>query len=181
MPAITAEDTRAALHAVGTPNAKAVANNAELTGLLVDILNGTLAAAEGKLGAALGAADKYGSLADFTGKQLNNSTVRAVGASSQILTQTLGLLKLGSNASPGMVLATVGAMFTKKMALAFGLVDNNRQAQLLGATADFASAALTVGIAAAGLSTPVGWVLMVGAVAQLGATTYKGYAAINER
>ncbi|RVU43780.1 hypothetical protein [Rubrivivax rivuli] len=173
-------DTRAALDSVGTPAAKAVSQDAELTGLLTDILNGTLAASEGKLGAALGFADKYAALADFAGKSRQNQTVRAFATSSQILTQTLGLLKLGSNASPGMVLATVGAMFTKKVALAFGLVENDKQAKLVAATADFASAALTVGVAAAGLSNPVGWVLMAGALAQLGATTFKGYAAYTE-
>lgn len=178
--AVTADETRAALNSVGTPAAREVSQNAELTGLLTDILNGTLAASEGKLGAALGFADKYAAVAEFAGKSVDNQTVRAFAVSSQMLTQTLGLLKLGSSASPGMVVATVGAMFTKKVALAFGLVENDKQAKLLAATADFASAGLTVGIAAAGLATPVGWVLMVGALAQLGASTYKGYAAYTE-
>lgn len=172
-------DTRAALDSVGTPAAKAVSQNAELTGLLTDILNGTLAASEGKLAAALGFADKYAAVADFAGKSAQNPTVRAVAASSQILTQTLGLLKLGSGATPGVVVATVGAMFTKKVALAFGLVENDKQAKIVAAMADFAAALLTAGVTYT-LTSPLVPVLMVGALAQVVSTAYKGYAACKE-
>ncbi|MBK6740563.1 MAG: hypothetical protein IPG64_23390 [Haliea sp.] len=142
MSQINACNVREACRALGTESGREVADNAELTALLVSILNSSLQASQGKLDAVLGFVDKHAAVAGYAGKSVGNDTVRVSSASAQILTQSLILIKLGSNASPGMVVATLGAMFTKKMALAFGLVDNNQQAKLLEVTSDMVSSTL---------------------------------------
>jgi hypothetical protein len=176
---ITTEQARRALQAQGGENAKAVAADAELLGKLVDMLNGTLAAGEGRLAGVLGYIDKNAALCDVVVRGKDAKTVKAASASVQILTQTLALLKLGSQASPAMVTATVGAMFSKKVALAFGLAENDKQAKLVSVVADMAAGVTTAGIAFATAATPFGWVLFVGALASAGLSTYNASLEIS--
>lgn len=93
-------------------------------------------------------------------------------AAVQLSSQTLTLLKLGANATPGQVLATVGATFTKKVALAMGLAENDKQAKLIAAFSDCASSVLSAGLAVSAATTPVGWVLVGAALVQLGASAH---------
>ena len=131
--------------------------------------------------------DKHATIAGFAGKQGDIKGLMIAGSAIQISTQTLALLKLGANATPGAVIAALGAMFTKKASLAFGLAENNKQAKLLEVTTDCASSLFTLGGAiaigvttgAAGIAfslTPVGWVLLGAALAQAGASAYQAYA-----
>ena len=181
MESIDTKTARQALLSVDTEKTREIAQNADLLAMFVGVMNGSLAALEGNVSAALGFVDKTATVADVAGKVANNQTVRVSAASTQLITQTLSLLKLSSTASPGAVVATVGAIFTKKVALAFGLAEDNKQAKLIGATADILSSVLTVGLAAAELSTPVGWVLLIGAAAQLGVSSYQGYIAVQSQ
>ncbi len=178
---VTTEHLRGALQAQGGPNAQAVLADAQLMGKLVDMLNGTLAAGDGRLAGVLGYIDKNAALCDVVVRGKDAKTLRAASTSVQILTQTLGLLKLGANASPAMVTATVGAMFTKKVALAFGLAENDKQAKLIAAIADMAAGVTTAGIAVATASTPFGWVLVVGALASAALSTYQAGAEVRSR
>jgi hypothetical protein len=183
MTPITEAHASVALRKVNSPATQTIEQNADLLALFVTILNASLSALEGQplLGLTLGTADKFSAIGDFMGKSANNREVRAAAVSTQLLIQTLGLLKLATNLSTGRVVVTVGAMFTKKVALAFGLVEDSKQAKLIAAGADIVSSILTVGVGAVELSNPVGWVLLVGAVAQFGVSAYNGYAAVQEK
>jgi hypothetical protein len=175
---IDARQAKEALGTLGSDNASAkeVMNNAELLNLFVGIVNGSLAALDGKTSAVLGIVDKHASLAGFVGNAHQLKGLSAGSNAVQILTQTLALLKLGSSASPGMVVATVGAMFTKKAALAFGMVEDDKRAKIIAVATDCVSSFLSVGIAAAMATNPVGWVLLAAAAAQAGASAYQAYA-----
>ena len=177
-----------ALQLDGSESAKEIDNNADLLSLFVGIVNSSLAAFEGNAAAALGQVDKYAGIAGYVGKEQGNSNVMATSTAVQISTQTLSLLKLGANATPGAIVAAVSAMFTKKVALAFSLVENDKQAKLISVAADCASSTISLGgalatgisVSAAGVGfalTPVGWVLLGAALAQAGASAYQAYAS----
>lgn len=150
---VSASDCLEALKVADTKATRDIMNNTDPMARFVGVINGTLAALEGGSSAALGLADKWATIADAGGKMAKNNTCHAAASSAQILTQTLTLVKLGSNASPGMVVATVGAMFTKKVGLMFGLVDDNKQAAIVSATADVTASLLVVGTSIAALRT----------------------------
>jgi hypothetical protein len=172
-------DVRKALEKPNTDACRAVLNNADLFALFVGVVNGSLAALEGAPSAALGFADKWATVADASGKMTNNKTLRAAAGGTQILTQSLSLMKLGANATPGAVMATVGAMFTKKVALAFGLAEDDKRAKIIAAVADVTSSVLAVGaIGLATTATP--GILIVAAYAQLGVSGYQAYTAMVE-
>lgn len=186
---ISESDAKKALQVLGPTNkhAKEIEKNADLLNLFVGIVNASLAAMDGKtageksLSATLGFIDKHASIAGFTGKQNDIKTLILAGNAIQISTQTLSLLKLGANASPGAVIATLGAMFTKKVSLALGLVENNKQAKMMEVTADCAASLFSLGgMIVAGVSGPVGWVLLGAALAQTGASAYQAYAATQQ-
>jgi hypothetical protein len=186
---ISESDAKKALQVLGptNKNAKEIEKNADLLNLFVGIVNASLAAMDGKtasekgLSATLGLIDKHASIAGFTGKQNDIKALILAGNAIQISTQTLSLLKLGANASPGAVVATLGAMFTKKVSLALGLVENNKQAKMMEVTADCAASLFSLGgMIVAGVSGPVGWVLLGAALAQTGASAYQAYAAAQQ-
>ncbi|WP_028310730.1 hypothetical protein [Derxia gummosa] len=169
-PLINESSVREAYRQVGTEKALAVARDSDLIALSVSILNAGLAGMEGKLAGALGSVD---GVTDAGGKLAGNQGVKTAAASAQIINQTLALLKLANNTSPGVLVGTVGAMFTKKVSLAMGLADDNKQAQLIGAWSDLLSSLLTAGVTAATITTPVGVVLMAGALLQVGVSIYQ--------
>jgi len=184
---IDEQAARKALQFVGTEEAKEIERNADLLNLFVGIVNSSLAALEGNTSAAIGQIDKYAGLAGYVGKEKANQSIMATSAAIQISTQTLSLLKLGANATPGAVVTALGAMFTKKVALAFGLAEDNKQVKLVSVAADCASSAISLGgaiatgvtVGATGVSiafTPIGWVLLGAALAQAGASAYQFYA-----
>lgn len=182
MTIISEQQCRQALAAVDSPATRDVMNNADLMAMFVGITNGTLAAIEGGPSAALGIADKWATITDAAGKAASNSTVTTTAASAQLITQTLSLIKLGNAASPGMVVATVGAMFTKKVALLFGMAPQDKSTKLVAAIADLTSSVLIVGTSAAAVSasaTAIPVILLVGAVAQLGASGYQAYTNLS--
>ena len=141
----TPEVLKQTLRTVDTDATRQVEQNADLLNLFASILNGSLAALDGKtpseikISAILGGIDKNASLAGFVGKVENSKNFMVGSAAVQLSSQTLTLLKLGANATPGQVLATVGAVFTKKVALAMGLAENDKQAKLIAAFSDCAS------------------------------------------
>jgi len=196
---VNASDVKQAIYLVNSNSkqAKAVEQNADMLNLMVGVINASLAAVEGKGAAALGLIDKHAVVAGFVGKQENMKNLSLASTTVQISTQTLALLKLGSNASPAVLVTTLGAMFTKKVSLAFGLAENDKQAKLLEVSTDCASSLFSLGgaiaamvttgagtagaagVAAAGVTltlTPVGLVLLGAALAQVGASAYQAYA-----
>jgi hypothetical protein len=180
---ISPQQCRDALRQCETPATKVVVDNSDLLAMFTGIVNGTLAALEGNSSAALGLVDKWATVTDVAGKSSGITGLRLASSSVQLVTQTLSLVKLGSAASPGRVVATVGAVFTKKVALMFGMAADEKQAKLVAAAADLVSSTLVVGIgvaevsAAAAGATTVPWILLVGAIAQLGASAYSSYTA----
>lgn len=203
MQQVNASDVKQAMHLMkpNSEQARAVEQSADLVNLLVGVINASLAAVEGKGAAALGIVDKHAVVAGFVGKQENAKNLVLASTTVQISTQTLALLKLGSNASPAVLVTTLGAMFTKKVSLAFGLVENDKQAKLLEVSTDCASSVFSLGgaiaamvttgagtagavgavgaVTAAGVTltlTPVGLVLLGAALAQVGASAYQAYA-----
>jgi hypothetical protein len=179
---LSEQQCRQALATVDSQATREVMNNADLMAMFVGITNGSLAALEGGPAAALGIADKWATVTDAAGKAAGNTMMTTTAASAQIITQSLSLIKLGSAASPGMVVATVGAMFTKKVALMFGLVPEDKTAKLVAAIADLTSSVLIVGTSVAAVSasaTAVPVILLVGAVAQLGASGYQAYTNLS--
>lgn len=72
-------------------------------------------------------------------------------------------------------MATIGAVFFKKMALAMGLASDNKQAKCIAAHADLSSAALATGVATtAAISTGgLASLLAVGAASQLILAAYE--------
>lgn len=92
--------------------------------------------------------------------------------------QTLSLLKLAGNVTPGKVYATVGTMFVKKVAIAFKFGGSTAQQQCVGAWADLAGAAGVTFLAAPTALTPVTALILVASVAQLGVAGYNAYQCI---
>lgn len=177
---VDADKTKAALLASGGAEARKVALDAELLSKLVDVLNATLNASEGKVGLLLGWVDKHAALADIAARAGGHQGVKLASTSLQITTQTLSLMKLSAQASPGAVVATVGAMFCKKVSLAFGLVDNDKQAKLVAATADLIASTTTFGLAFAAASNPLGWIIATAAFASAGLAGYNAGTAYRE-
>ena len=183
MTTVSNDQCRQALAAVDTDASREVMNNADLFAMFVGLTNGSLAALGKPIDAAFGVADKMTTLADGAGKIANSKTVKLTSSSAQIIIQSLSLIKLGTAATPGMVVATVGAMFTKKVALAFGLVEDDKSAKIVAAIADLTSAILVTGIsytAIAGATTIVPAILLVGAAAQLSVTGWQAYNTYTE-
>ncbi len=172
------------LKACNTPATKELVNNSDLLSTFVGVINGTLGALEGNAGMALGTADKWTGVADLAGKSAGNKNVHVAASTVQIFTQSLSLIKLGPSATPGAVLATVGAMLTKKVALALGMAGEDKKTKLLAASADLVASSCSVGAgylaltaAAAAGATTIPWILLIGAVAQLGVSGYATYEA----
>lgn len=180
---ISTQDARAALKVIrkNSPHAKEIEQNADLLNLFVGIVNSSLAALDGKVAGALGLIDKHASIAGFAAKSEGAKGLLAASSALQISTQTFSLLKLGANATPIAVVATVGAVFTKKVSLAFGLAEDDKQAKLISVGADCASSLLAFGgTIIAGVSGPVGWVLLGAALAQVGASAYQAYTTTQQ-
>lgn len=81
--------------------------------------------------------------------------------------QTLSLLKLAADASPGKVAVTVGTVMLKKTSAAFNFGATTREQQCIGAWLDVAGSAAGLGLVAPTIATPIGALLVVASTAQL--------------
>jgi len=159
-----------ALQEADTPATRAILKDTDAYGFMLTTIIGTIKMASGKPGDIIeGVVDKATGTADIIGKGGNSDTFNLTNATSQMFIQTLSLASLAGKTHPGIILATVGAVFFKKIALAMGLANDNKQAKCIGAFADLSSAVLTTGVAttAAFATGGVATVLAIGAASQL--------------
>jgi hypothetical protein len=82
---------------------------------------------------------------------------------------SIGLLKLGANASPGKAVATIGLMFAQKVVLVGGLAAESDRAKCYNA---IASTVVSVGVTAVSAPTGIGAVLGVLSIVASGYEAY---------
>ncbi|OYU98175.1 MAG: hypothetical protein CFE45_17510 [Burkholderiales bacterium PBB5] len=152
MPQISAEQAiRGSLRQAGTPAAKAALANADVVKSMAAQLEATLGLV--KEGVPLGVSVTLG----LAKKGLENSKLVQKATDSKALKignffademlQTLSLLKLAADASPGKVAATVGTMFLKKTSAAFNFGATSKDQKCIGAWLDVAGSAAGLGLA----------------------------------
>lgn len=114
---------------------------------MIESVTSTLEMAkDGYTGVALGIGGKIVSTGGLIADTTNSKGGKVATFAASETLQTLSLLRL-AEASPNMVIATVGATFVKKVATAFLLVgDDNKQAELIGAWADVVGQTISMGI-----------------------------------
>jgi hypothetical protein len=121
-------------------------------------------AKDGATGVALGIGSKIISTGGLVSETTDSKGGKAATFAAGEVLQTLNLLRL-ADASPNMVIATVGATFVKKVAAAFMLVgDDNKQAELIGDWADVVGQALALGISLTGVVATDGLTLPLAAL-----------------
>jgi hypothetical protein len=172
-PAITTGQVLRACRVRNTESTRTINGDTETAAQLAALLSGTLQAAGNRVDFLLGMAEKSLALAGLASP--NSPTARVSLTSAQVLLQTLSLLKLGTAMTPGLVMASVGATFAKKVALLFGLIEHERGARVLAAAADLAAAGTFTVIAV----KTAGPLIVAAALLQLAASMH-GALALRE-
>lgn len=146
------------LQKVNTENTRYVLQNTDAYQFMLTVFDSGLKLSSGKaLDVATATIDKHLSATELVGKGANNENVVISVKAAQIIMANANLLSLTSKTSMGGVVATLGAVFAKKIALAMGAASDDKQAKTIAAIADIAAAGLVV---PAAIMTGVGPVMI---------------------
>jgi len=153
------QDVQQALQSSGGA-AQEAAVDPKMVSDLTDLLNATLEAGKAlskgdMAAAAISFGGKAATLAGMAADSSQSTTAKAGVFASKTILASLGLVNLAKVNSPNAVIATVGATFLKKIALAFDLAGNDdRRAKMIAALCDLAgqtAATVVAGMEVAGV------------------------------
>lgn len=157
---------------------RSTVKNADLVKLMAVQLEQTLKLAQDASagGASMALAKKGLETSKLVQKSANSQPLKVANFFVDEMLQTLSLLKLAGDVTPGKVYATVGTMFVKKVAIAFKFGGGTADHQCVAAWADLAGAAGATFLAIPTALTPVTVLILVASVAQLSVAGYNAYA-----
>jgi hypothetical protein len=139
----------------GSAASQEAATDPKMVSDITDLLNATLEAgkalAKGEMAsAAVSLGNKAATLAGLAAEGSESRNAKAGVFASKAILSSLGLINLAGVTRPNVIVATIGATFLKKVALAFDLAGgDDRKAKMIAAVCDLAGQAAATFVAGA--------------------------------